>query len=224
MTGGDKIETLFRERRGREEDSRTEFVSRDRVLRALATEPVATQLVTVAELEQALAEGKGWPDKTLSVQLSDMRPTERLGDAQLSRLESEMPGRLAKVALLAVAEESAFLDPPAAEIPSLPAPEHATQVELIDRAADYVLKTILTLPDFSATRTTTRFMGTPLAVPACDAKLGPGCGSPPVPGSNASQDPERYAERLELFPREASCRDFQSFHLLFTSTRLSRAG
>jgi hypothetical protein len=135
------------------------------VLPALAKEPVATQLVTVAELEQALAGHKGLPDKKLAMQISDMKLTERLSDAQLSRLEGELSGRLAKIALLAVADESAFLDPPATEIPSSPAPDHATQVELINRAIDYVLKTVPTLPNFFATRTTTRFVGTPLAIP-----------------------------------------------------------
>jgi hypothetical protein len=133
-------------------------------LSSAAKKPVTTQMVTVAQLEQALTAAQGMPDGKLAKQIVDMKLTERLSDATFERLQTSVPSPKARLALLAIADESAFLDLPAAEIPSIPAPDHATQVTLIGQAMDYVQKAIPKLPDFFATRTTTRYLGTPLVV------------------------------------------------------------
>jgi hypothetical protein len=93
-------------------------------------------------------------------QISEMKLTERLSRAEEVRLAEELPDMKSRRTLLAIADESAFLDPPASEIPNLPAPSQPTQISLIRQAEDYLQKTVPQLPNFLATRTTIRFWGT----------------------------------------------------------------
>ena len=60
----------------------------------LAVKPPVTQMVTVEQLEQALATAHGERDGKLAKQISDMKLTERLSDARLARLENELPDPL----------------------------------------------------------------------------------------------------------------------------------
>jgi hypothetical protein len=130
----------------------------------LAEKPPATQMVTVEQLEQALATVHGVRDGNLAKQISDMKLTERLSDARLARLENELRGPQTRLALVALADESQFLNLPAAEIPSTAVPGAAGQAELLARTMDYVKTTVAKLPNFYATQTTTRFVGTPTVI------------------------------------------------------------
>ena len=165
--------------------------------------PVSTQMFTVAQFEQALAAAHDTPDKTLAQQIANTRLTERVSDTTLALLQAELPvsDERARLMLLAVADESAFLHLPAAEVLSIPPPDHATQVALINRAMDYVLKTIPTLPDFFATRTTTRFSGTPLVISdGLHTALFPDLeGDQRLTGVGATSATVRYSNGLEVF-------------------------
>jgi hypothetical protein len=119
----------------------------------------ALRFLTVAQLEQSLTAAHGARDRKLAVQISEMKLTERLSESEEVRLAQELPGLKSRLALLAIADESAFLDPPASEIPDLPSPNQAAQASLIHQAEDYLLKTVPELPNFLATRTTIRFWG-----------------------------------------------------------------
>jgi hypothetical protein len=68
-----------------------------------------------------------------------------------------LPGKKARQALIAVADESVFLAPPAAEILPTAAPDPATQQEMISRANAYVAHTIPRLPNFLAERITVEY-------------------------------------------------------------------
>ena len=120
----------------------------------------ALRFLTVAQLEQALTAAHGIRDKKLAEQISEMKLTERLSESEEVRLAEELLGMKSQLALLAIADESSFLDPPASEIPDLPPPSQATQASLIHQAEDYLLKTVPELPNFLSTRTTIRFWGT----------------------------------------------------------------
>jgi hypothetical protein len=135
------------------------------VLPAFAGKPVTTQMVTVEQLEQALATVHDVPDKKLAEQLGDMKLTERLSDTRLARLEKELPGPKARQALTALADESSFLDLPAADILSLPVPDHAAQAALLALTVDYVKKVVPNFPDLSATRETSDYAGTATVIP-----------------------------------------------------------
>ena len=58
---------------------------------------------------------------------------------------------------MAVADASAFLDLPVVEQLKLPMPDRTGQREILLRASDFVARTVSKMPDFFATKTTTRF-------------------------------------------------------------------
>jgi hypothetical protein len=113
--------------------------------------------VTVEQLEQVLASEHGRPDKKVAERLGNLELTQRLSTAQLERLKAGLPGEKSRLALIALADASAFLDLPAKDISSNDAPDAATQRQIMSRAVDFVASTVSRMPDFFATRTTIRF-------------------------------------------------------------------
>lgn len=98
---------------------------------ALAGKPV-----TVAQLEQALNDAHRQPDAETARQLSGLVLTERLSSAKLSALKAGRPGPKAQQALVALADTSAFLNPPSAEIPADAAPDLTEQRRIMAQAID----------------------------------------------------------------------------------------
>jgi hypothetical protein len=123
-------------------------------------------MVNVEQLEQELAKAHGRWDGPLAKHISNLKLTERLSAAKLASLEKNLPGRQAREELMALADESAFLDLPPAEILSMPVPDHATQAALLARTANAAKKTVAQWPNFSAARVTTRFEGTATVIAA----------------------------------------------------------
>jgi VWFA-related protein len=122
----------------------------------------AAKHVTVAQVELALASVNGKTDAEVARQLVEMQLTERMNTENLAALIAKCPGPAAKQALLSLADGSAFLRLPAAEISAATTPDLAAQREMIGMVANYVLKTLPMLPNFFATRVTTKFEETPL--------------------------------------------------------------
>jgi VWFA-related protein len=112
---------------------------------------------TVEQLENAVRAARGVGDREMTEQLSRMQLTERLNSARLKALESVVRGKKARQTLIALADESVFLPPPAAETLADPAPDSKTQQEMIARAIAYVNQTIPRLPNFIAQRTTVEY-------------------------------------------------------------------
>ncbi len=117
--------------------------------------------VTVADLEPTLAAAHGLPDAEVWRQLSDLELAERLSTAKLDHLKENLPGEKSRQALMILADASAFLDPPAAEIPGQSVPDVATQRKILASTVKYVTETIHQLPNFFATRVTRSFEDTP---------------------------------------------------------------
>lgn len=130
-------------------------------LSALAANDLAISKVTVAQLEQMLAADHAAADGDVTDQLFRMQLTERLSAASFARLMAGLPGEKARQALLAVADSSEFLNLPAAEIPAAAAPSPAAQRQMMDLVVGYVTTTLHRLPNFMATRETTRFEDSP---------------------------------------------------------------
>ncbi len=118
---------------------------------------LAARRVSVHELEQILNTAKDEQDAELARQLAGLELGERLNSDLLSRWKDRIPGKKSIAALVALADGSAFLDPPAAETPSDPAPDLETQRQMISRTVKYLKEVIPKLPDFFATRTTTEY-------------------------------------------------------------------
>jgi hypothetical protein len=131
----------------------------------------AVEQLTVVQLEQKL--GAQQPpaadkptqalrDLQLSQLVGNLTLTERLSDPRLDRIVQQLqPGRLCKQALQILAYRSAFFDPPADELPSLPPPDEEAQQRMISTAGAHVLSNLKRLPNFFATRTTLQYSGVP---------------------------------------------------------------
>ena len=122
--------------------------------------------VTVEQLNHVLAAASHESDADLARQLSSLELTERLSPTKLSSWTAGLRGKKARQALVAIADVSAFLDPPAAEIPRDAAPDLTAQQVIVSRAVDYLNNTIPKLPNFYATRATVRYEETPQFIDA----------------------------------------------------------
>ena len=117
----------------------------------------ATSWITTEQLKSFVEATHGESDANVASEIAGLELTERLSSAQLSRLLADLPGNRAREALLALADMSAFLDPPQSEIPSMETPDLASQHKMGALAINYVNKTLHELPNLYATRATTSF-------------------------------------------------------------------
>ncbi|MGB6691562.1 MAG: VWA domain-containing protein [Terracidiphilus sp.] len=124
-------------------------------------QPPRNEDVTVAQLEQMLLSSKETGDRQLAMRLSGAELTEQLSSARLHSWIARMPGPRSRDALEALADLSAFLDPPPADGLTRPPPDPAAQKQMISLAVDYLKKTIPRLPDFFAMRTTVLYHQSP---------------------------------------------------------------
>jgi hypothetical protein len=118
--------------------------------------------VTVEQLEQVLKKAQGSSDADATRQISALELTERLSATELLQSKTRLPGAKSRAALVALADASAFLAPPAEEIPATPPPEFAEQQLMLSRTIHYLARTIPKLPNFFAIRTTARYEEPPL--------------------------------------------------------------
>jgi len=120
------------------------------LLASLASTAGASKRMTVAQLEQALttAHAEHKPDADIARQIGGIELSERLTEATLSGLATYVGAdSQASRALQLLADQSAFLDPPANELPSTAAPNEAAQERMIQAARNYVAQTLLQLPN-----------------------------------------------------------------------------
>lgn len=119
--------------------------------------PSEARPITVSQLEQMLEAAHGSKDNEVAQELSGVELTERMTSTRLSSWKGRLPGERSRAALVAVADRSAFLALPPADIPATAPPEHAVRQQMLSRMVEYWTKTMLQLPDFSATRTTIQY-------------------------------------------------------------------
>jgi hypothetical protein len=134
------------------------------LLAILALPASGSRRVTVAQLEKELtvASQKHRADADLVRHLADIVLTERLTDSTRNRISTTLHlGPKVTLALQLLADESAALDPPPAELPAGNPPDAETEKRMLNAARDYVTRTLPHLPDFFATRTTYSFDNTP---------------------------------------------------------------
>lgn len=122
---------------------------------------VALQPVSADQLEHVLAQSHGLSDTDLAAKLSDLELTEQFSSARVAHWRSNLAGPRSERALVALADRSIFLAPPAAEIPAAPAPSFSEQRRIMTVAAAYVTQAIPQLPHFYATRAITHYEGDP---------------------------------------------------------------
>jgi len=120
-------------------------------------EPEAREKIAVDRLPQVLETLRTLSDSEAAKRLSGMELTARLSSANPAELRSLVHGKKANEAFTVLANRSAFLPPPAAEIADAPAPAVQEQRRMLDRTIHYLQETLLRLPDLFATRTTVRY-------------------------------------------------------------------
>jgi hypothetical protein len=124
----------------------------------------AAKRLTVAQLTQTLSADVGAhkPDAEVARQIAGMELSERVTEATLARLTATLSADpQAALALQLLADQSVFLDPPAGELPSTPAPDEPTRQRVLDAARSYVAQTLPRLPNLLATETTNRYDDSP---------------------------------------------------------------
>ena len=117
----------------------------------------ATKRVTVEQLEQLLDAIHRHGDGEVARQLSALQLTERVSDERLATWIAATHGKKTQQALKALADASAFMPPPPAEVADDAPPDAAAQLRMIALAGDYLKETIPKLPNFFAARTTVHY-------------------------------------------------------------------
>jgi VWFA-related protein len=131
------------------------------VILMLASPAWAAKRVTVDQLEQLLSSSNNKPDADVANQLIDLELSERLSAARFSKLKTALPGEKSQEALLALSDQSQFLDPPASEIPATAAPDFAAQRQIMRLVVAYVSKSIPQLPNIYASQQTAYYQEIP---------------------------------------------------------------
>ncbi len=126
-------------------------------LAATALPGMAARRVTVEQLEQMLARTDARSDAEVAKQLSGVELGERLSGERLKQISTALPGEKSRQALLVVADSSAFLSPPAAEIPGTATPDSQAQHRMMALTVDYLAKSLPLLPNLFAVRETSHF-------------------------------------------------------------------
>ena len=126
----------------------------------LATVPSwAVTKMTVDQLQQKLVDLQkaGKSDEDVATEFKQVVLTEEMTHTAEQKLAQLIPGEQSTEQLFILQGRSAFLPPPASSIPSAPAPDEATQKQILSKAMDYATKIYALLPAFTATKTTARF-------------------------------------------------------------------
>jgi VWFA-related protein len=133
------------------------------LLAAVSLPLLAANQITIEQLQRTLTEAHAahLSDNDTVRKLAGVELATRLNPAVLAQLSASSPGPRTTQALQALADASLFVDPPASEIPSTPAPDFAAQKIILSKTIHYVARTLPTLPDFMATRVTDHFDDTP---------------------------------------------------------------
>ena len=126
--------------------------------------------VTVEQLEHILAAAHGKKDQDLAKRLGGMELIERLNSGKLAEIEAGLPGEKSRMALLVLADASAFLQLPRAEVPATAPPDFDTERLILHKAAENVIASIQKFPDFFARETTNRFHDLKLTSFSSDAE------------------------------------------------------
>jgi hypothetical protein len=126
----------------------------------LAVSPAwAAKKITIAQLKDMLTslQQQKKTDAEVAAALKQVELSEQLTRAMMNDMAALVPGPYSTEQVYVLEAKSAILPPPAADLPSTPAPDAAAQKALLDKAVDYSEKTYAQLPHITATKTTVRF-------------------------------------------------------------------
>ncbi len=129
--------------------------------KALPPNAKPIEKVTVDQLEQALSVTHDRSDIEMAQALASLELTERLSSVRLAHLQANLPGEKSQQALVILADQSAFLSPPADEVVEEPDPDAAATRQMLVKIVNYVNTTVRQLPNLMAVRETSGFEDRP---------------------------------------------------------------
>ncbi|MGH9589726.1 MAG: VWA domain-containing protein [Terracidiphilus sp.] len=176
------------------------------ILALLIASPAFAKKVTVDQLSREIASSHKKSDSRIAGHLEDLQLAERLNAQKLTMLEAALPGPKSRRALVALADQAAFLDPPPAEIPNRPAPTFDRQRQIISKVVDYATATLHQLPDLFARRDTIRYADSPAGLQVVNAQSASGTFVPYQPLHPVSRSivTVLYRDGREVVQRDAS--------------------
>ena len=127
---------------------------------ATALSMSAARRLTVAQLDEILAtdDATHRTDLDAAHQIGELEMTERLTERALGHFATAHTlGPRTALALQLLSDQSAFLDPPASELPATAFPSTDAQQHMLDAARAYSVETWSRMPNFFVTRITNRF-------------------------------------------------------------------
>jgi len=124
---------------------------------------LAAEKVSVAQLEQVVALAQDKPDKDAARRIEALTLSERLARPRFEKLNAELPGQKSREALVVVSDAAAFLDLPAADVSAMAPPSVDEQRAIVLRAVQFAADMAHKMPNFYATRDTTRYQTIELA-------------------------------------------------------------
>lgn len=151
--------------------------------------------VSVAQLKQIVTLDAKKRDSAAAKEFFRLRLTERLSTANLTLLKAALPGARARNALVALADASVFLDPPAAEISGAPRPDPTEEQRIGSLMVNYLAKTVPKLPNFYATRTTVHYDDTAVDP---NVQVAPGDSADPLHWAGVSSATVVYNDGTEV--------------------------
>jgi len=167
----------------------------------------AARKITVVQLEdllRSLQQAKK-ADSDVASELKQVELSEELTRSIMNSVLRDSPGAYSTEQIYVLEARSAMLAPPAADLPSTPAPDAATQKAILDKAIAYATTTYAALPPLTATKTTLRFQDKMEAVAASsgmnsgaalsDPKLG--VASPYIQYINSVETPASFQNGAE---------------------------
>jgi hypothetical protein len=119
--------------------------------------PAPSQHLTVEQFLQFLASHRTAADKDLAGGLYQVDLTQRLNAQRLAEILPTLPGQESRDAVSAIADASAFLDPPPAELPADPPPSNGEQQRLIQGILTDAEHAYLPTVDVDGIRTISRY-------------------------------------------------------------------
>jgi hypothetical protein len=124
------------------------------VLLLTASPAWAVKKVSVEQLKDLLVsmQQSKKTDAEVADQLKEIELNEELTDSAANSLKSYLSGPLSDVQIVILKEQSAFLAPPATDIPAVPAPDAAVQQAILAKAADLASKVYAQNPHLSVTK------------------------------------------------------------------------
>jgi hypothetical protein len=119
----------------------------------------AAKNITVQQLKELLVADQQAKkaDADVASDLKQVTLTEELTRSMMNSLVEYVPGPYSTEQIYVLEARSAIMPPPAADLPTTPAPDAAAQKAILDKAVDYATKTYAQLPSLTATKTTIRF-------------------------------------------------------------------